>query len=125
MKKLLLYLMAAIYILLGINHFRNQESYMAVMPDFVPAHALMVQLSGVAEIVLGALLLFPRTRSFAAWGIIAMLGVFMLVHVDWALRPHLYPAWPYWLVILRIPIQFVLILWAWWYTRPIPRRAET
>ena len=46
------------------------------MPKFLPAHDLLIYLSGVAEIFLGLGVLFPQTRSLALRGIIVMLLVF-------------------------------------------------
>jgi len=42
------------------------------MPPYIPAHGLMVFLSGLAEVILGVALLFPATRTYAAWGIILL-----------------------------------------------------
>ena len=53
LKTGLKWLMALIYIALGINHFVNPGFYLRIMPDFIPAHEFMVAASGVAEIVLG------------------------------------------------------------------------
>lgn len=113
------WLMGLAYIAAGINHFRIPEFYLNIMPPYIPAHELMVQLSGVAEIVLGLMMFFPATRKLAAWGIIAMLLVFMTVHIHMVMNPHLFPKVPTYLLWLRIPMQFVLILWAYWYTRPM------
>ena len=80
------------------------------MPKFLPVHDLLIYLSGVAEILLGIGVLFPQTRNLALWGIIAMLLVFLLVHVN-----MLFPAnslgISVWIRWLRIPLQFLLIYW--------------
>lgn len=111
--------MGLAYIAAGINHFRDPQFYLNIIPPYIPEHALMVQLSGVAEIVLGVMMFIPRYRKLAAWGIIAMLIVFMTVHIHMVMNPQLFPKVPEYILWLRIPIQFVLILWAYWYTRPI------
>ena len=81
------------------------------MPKFLPAHDLLIYLSGIAEILLGIGILFPQTRNLALWGIIAMLLVFLLVHIN-----MLFPANSLgisaWILWLRLPIQFLLIYWA-------------
>lgn len=112
-----LYIMAGFYVLAGINHFVNPGFYMSIMPKWFPMHQAMVSLSGVVEIVLGLMLIPGMTRSYAAWLVIAMLTVFFIVHFDML--------WVYyktghkllWVAIVRIPIQFVLIWWAWKYTK--------
>ncbi len=120
MKLALKILMALLYIAAGINHFVNPDFYLNIMPPYIPAHGFMVALSGVAEIVLGVALLVPATQSLAAWGIIAMLLAFMPVHVHMLLHAgDLYANVPYAALVIRFPLQALLILWAWWYTRPV------
>ena len=106
-----IYLMGVIYTILGIVHFTNTRFYRPLMPKFLPAHDLLIYLSGVAEILLGIGILFPQTRVLSLWGLIAMLIVFLIVHVN-----MLFPAKGLgispWILWLRIPIQFLLIYWA-------------
>ena len=64
------------------------------MPAYLPAHEAAVIWSGVAEIALGLLLLWPRRQWLAAWGIIAMLIAFLPVHVHMLVNSHLYPETP-------------------------------
>jgi uncharacterized membrane protein len=66
-------LMALFYVLVGINHFRDPGFYLKMMPPYLPWHAQLVLLSGVAEIGLGLALLVPPLRIYAAWGIVALL----------------------------------------------------
>jgi len=113
-----LVLMAVLYIALGINHLVNPGMYEGIMPPYLPAHTFLIYLSGVCEIVLGALLLPRATRAWAAWGIIAMLIAFMPVHIHMLVHAGDYPDVPYWALVVRIPMQGLFILWAWWYTRP-------
>ena len=77
-----LYLMGVIYSILGVVHFTHTGFYRPFMPKFLPAHDLLIYLSGVAEILLGIGVLFPQTRILALWGLIAMLIVFLIVHVN-------------------------------------------
>ncbi len=68
LKTGLLWLMGALYIAAGIYHFVDPAFYVKIMPPYLPWHLELVYLSGVAEILLGALVLIPATRSLAAWG---------------------------------------------------------
>ena len=77
-----LYFMGVLYAVLGILHFTNTGFYRPFMPKFLPAHDLLIYLSGIAEILLGIGVLFTQTRTLALWGIIAMLIVFLIVHVN-------------------------------------------
>ena len=112
-----LYFMALAYILAGANHFRAPEFYMPMMPNYIPRPKLMIYLSGMAEILLGALLLPEATRSLAALGIVAMLVVFFTVHVYMVqMRNSIFKKIPVAIIYLRIPFQFLLIYWAYQYT---------
>ncbi|MFM1921217.1 MAG: hypothetical protein RLZZ303_2851 [Candidatus Hydrogenedentota bacterium] len=123
LKFALLVLMAALYVTAGVLHFVNPGFYLRIMPPWIPWHGFMVAASGVAEIALGAGLLLPATRRWAAWGVVAMLAVFMLVHVHMMLNPGDYPGVAPAMLVLRTLLQFPLMLWAWWYTRPELTRA--
>lgn len=110
--------MAFFYFGAGVNHFISPETYIAFMPPYIPAHLEMIYLSGVAEIAFAVLLLFKKTRSFAAWGIIAMLIVFFAVHIYMLQERHtLFSDVPEWLLWFRIPLQFLFIFWAYNYTK--------
>ena len=106
-----IYLMGVIYTILGIVHFTNTSFYRPLMPKFLPAHDLLIYLSGVAEILLGVGILFSQTRAFALWGLIAMLMVFLIVHINMLLPNNGLGISP-WILWLRITIQFLLIYWA-------------
>ncbi len=115
MANLFLYLQAIIYIVAGVNHFVSPKTYLAIMPPYIPAHEQMVMLSGVAEVLLGIGLLFPATRSMAAWGLVLLLvAVFPAnVYMVTSNRFRQLPAWLRW---ARLPLQGVLIWWAYRYT---------
>ena len=110
-----LYLMAGIYILAGINHFLKPKMYMRIMPRYLPNHKLLVSLSGVFEILLGIGLCFEATKAICIYGIIAMLAVFLLVHFYMLSGEKASAGIPKWILMVRIPLQFVLMYWAWWY----------
>lgn len=116
-KLILLFIMATLYILAGINHFRNPKMYLRIMPDYIPWHLPVVYISGIIEIFLGILLMFPATRIWGAWGIIVLLILVFPANIQMAIdfyarkNPYL------WIALLRLPLQIVLIWWAWWYTK--------
>ena len=122
-KRPLLYVMGPLYVVAGVLHFVAPELYVQIIPPFLPAPLALVYLSGVAEIVVGVGVLVPRTRRYAAWATIAMLiaifpaNVYMatsMVVVDGigGSNPSPLIRWG------RLPLQGVLILWAYWYTDP-------
>jgi uncharacterized membrane protein len=122
----LLWLMGILYIAAGVNHFANPNFYVKIMPPYLPWHLELVYLSGVAEILLGALVLVPRLRSLAAWGIIALLIAVFPANLHMALHPEDYANIPPLVLWLRLPLQGVLIAWAYWYTgQRSPARPES
>jgi uncharacterized membrane protein len=121
----LLYLMALCYIAAGINHFWHPGFYTNLMPSWLPWHLELVYASGVAEIFLGVALFPQATRRWAAWGIILMLIVFLIVHVHMVMNLQLYPTVSLVVLWLRLPLQGVLIAWAWWYTSPASSSARS
>ncbi len=122
MKKPLIYLMAFVYCLAGINHFINPGFYKKIMPEWLPFHYPLIYISGAAEILLGVLLLPKASRKFAGWGLILLLlAVFpanIQMTVDYANQHH--PQ--LWVSIVRLPVQGLLIYWAYLATRPEPHK---
>ena len=124
MKRLLLVLLGVLFVCTGVSHFTATDFFVEIVPPYLPAPLALVWISGVAEIALGVLVLIPATRRLAAWGLIALLLAVFPANIHMALNdihPAHAPAWmgqPTTLALwLRLPLQFVMIAWAWWYTR--------
>ena len=117
-KILTRFVFGAAFVVAGLNHFRNPGFYVGIMPPYLPWPLALVYLSGVAEAVLGALLLFPTCTVMAAWGLIALLIAVFPANVHMAMHPELYPSISPTALLVRLPIQALLIAWAYWYTRP-------
>jgi uncharacterized membrane protein len=108
--------MAIFFIAAGTNHFFNPAFYLAIIPPALPAPRLLNALSGAAEILLGALLLIPGLSRFAAWGLIVLLLVVFPANIYHFTSGGAGMDVPQWLLAARLPIQFVLIAWAYWHT---------
>jgi len=107
--------MAAMYVFAGTMHFIKPKMYLRIMPRYLPYPKLLVFLSGIAEILLGIGLCFPSTKNLAISGIIAMLVVFLIVHYYMLTSKKAGAGIPLWILLLRIPLQFGLMYWAFWY----------
>ena len=116
MEEIGLYIMSILYIAAGINHFVMPKLYLKIMPPYIPFHKPLVVLSGIAEIILGIALLFSLTREWAAWGIIVLLIAIFPANVEQLRTKTARMKLPLWAVIIRLPLQFILIWWAWLYT---------
>jgi len=110
-----LYVMAALYFVAGLNHFRNPRLYIRIIPLYFPNPKLLNIISGAAEIVLGILLCIPKTSSYAALGIIALLIAIFPANLFMYTNPSAGFGLPKWLLLLRLPLQILLIAWAFQY----------
>lgn len=116
-KSVLKYVLALFFVLAGLNHFRVPGFYAKMIPPYLPSPLFLVYLSGVFEIVLGGALLVPRHRRIAAWGLIALLLAVLPANLQMANNPQLFPTYSPAMLWARLPLQAVLIIWAYWYTR--------
>lgn len=109
--------MAGFYFVAGLNHFVQPEFYLQMMPPYLPFPEALNFLSGAAESVLGLLLLFGATRRWAAWGIILLLIAIFPANLYMYQSGGAQFGVSDLALLLRLPMQFVLIWWAWLYTR--------
>ena len=68
-------LMSIFYVRIGVHHFLDPEYFLNIMPPFLPYHLELVYISGFFEILLGLILIFPKYRFYASWGLIILLIV--------------------------------------------------
>ena len=114
-----LYIMALFYVLAGINHFTHPGFYLKIMPPWMPWHNLLVLISGILEILFAIFLLFISTRRIAAWCIIILLVAIFPANIQMMLN-YIHEHNPQlWITVLRLPLQIVLIWWAYGFTKPI------
>ena len=117
-KIVLLYLLVAFFLFMGSMHFIQPEQYFEMMPSWLPAQKLLIILSGIVEIVLAVLLIPIKTRAIAAKLIIAMLIVFFVViHIPESIEYYKTGNEKFVASIIRLPIQFLFIAWAWVFAK--------
>ncbi len=117
MYHILFYGMILLYVSAGINHFINPQFYLKIMPAYIPYHKTSVFLSGTCEIIFALLLCIKSTKRLAAWLIIAMLIIFFTVHIQMIINGWQQTGILFWIPIIRFPLQFLLIWWAFIYTK--------
>ena len=113
----LLYVMAIGYTILGINHFINPGFYEPIMPPYIPAHLMMIYISGIAEILCGVFLLPKATRRIAAWGLVLLLVAIFPANIQMAINDAKRNDPDLWIALVRLPLQLPLIWAAWRYTK--------
>lgn len=114
------WLLTLAMVAIGVMHFVDPAPFVRIMPPWVPWHLAMVYVSGGFEILGGLGLVPERTRSAAGYGLIALYvavfpaNVHMAMH-EISLGAEPVPTWALW---ARLPLQGVLIAWAYWVSRP-------
>ncbi len=111
-----LYIMALLYLSAGLNHFINPRIYLKIIPPYLPNPKLLNQLTGAAEVLLGFFLIFPNTQNYASWGIIVLLIAVFPANLFMLQNQEANFGMPKWILLLRLPLQIVLIWWAFQYT---------
>ena len=77
----------------------------------------LVQLSGVAEFAGGVGVLLPPTRRLSGRGLIALLAAVFPANLYMAREPEHFRKIPRWALYARLPLQPLMMLWAWRATR--------
>lgn len=102
------------FVIIGLVHLRKPDQLTYMIANLMPKARLLVLLSGLAEIALGAGLLFITTRTWAAWGLIVLLIAIFPANINVAVN-KLPPAGGLpaksWYIWSRLLFQPVYILW--------------
>lgn len=109
-------LLGILFILAGILHFLKPEFFEKIMPNYLPWHKPLVLISGFFEIAGGVGLMISSVQTYAAWGLILLLLTVFPANIEMfskAWRKHGFTFYT-WLLLLRLPLQFVLIAWVYW-----------
>ena len=105
--------MSFFYINAGVKHFIEPQWFLYIIPPYLLFIGLeLVYLSGIFEIILGLLLLFPKYRKISAYGIILLLIAVYPANIYLAFNEvpqrqigisSFAASW------VRLPIQFIFI----------------
>jgi len=102
----------------GLNHFLSPRFYEAMVPPSLQdERKRIVLLSGVAELLGGLGVLIPSTRRLSGVGLIALLGAVFPANLYMAREPERFKKVPRWALYARLPLQPLMMLWAWRATR--------
>jgi uncharacterized membrane protein len=101
----------------GIIHLRKPEIYTPIVPRILGHAEFFVFWSGILEIAAGLLLLVPRTRRWGAAITMAILVAVYPANIQMALDgPQPGGGWyagSSLMLWLRLPLQPLLVWWAW------------
>jgi uncharacterized membrane protein len=111
-------LLAALFVGGGLNHFLQPRAYEQMVPPRLQHDARrVVVVSGVAEIAGGLAVLPSRTRRLAGLGLLALLAAVFPANLYMARSPERFRKIPRWALYLRLPLQPMMMWWAWKATR--------
>lgn len=117
LKLISIVIMGLFYIFVGVNHFTDPYWFLQIVPPYLPYKIELVYISGFLEIVLGVMLLIPKTRVYASWGLIMLLiavypaNIYLAQTNGAAMNTTPLIAWG------RLPFQFVFIGLAYWHIK--------
>ncbi len=114
-------LLALFFLIAGCLHFVFPEYYIKVMPPWLPAHLTLVLLSGGFEVAGGIGVLLQPVRRMAGIGLILLSLAVLPANVQMLLNAHAADSAlaSQVLLLLRLPLQLLLIYWIWRATQPI------
>ncbi|TWU07813.1 DoxX family protein [Stieleria varia] len=125
MRLVSLGLLSFLFIAAGVNHFVSPDTYVKIMPAYLPWPLALVYVSGFFEVVGGIGVAVPKFRRAAGWGLIALLVAVFPANVDMVVHADRFPDIPFWALVARLPLQGVLIAWVWWAAvRPAAVQAD-
>ena len=119
LKLITIILMAYFYISVGIKHFTEPEWFLQIYPPFLPFWLAAVYISGFFEVLFGIMLLIPKTRYYAGWGLIALLiavfpaNIYLAYTKGAAMDISAAVAWG------RLPFQALFIGLAYWHSKDV------
>ena len=114
-----IYIMSIAYAYVGVRHFIAPDFFLAIMPNYLTFHLEFVYLSGLAEVILGLMLLSKKTRKTGAIGLIILLILVFPANI------HLVQSELSQSIlgvtknqsIYRLPFQGIFILIAYWHSK--------
>ena len=113
--------MSIFYINVGIKHFTDPYWFLHIIPPFLERVGLeLVYISGFFEILFGLMLIIPKTRKLASYGLILLLIAVYPANLYLAFYEEpqkligisaFAASW------VRLPIQFIFLGLAYWHSK--------
>ena len=119
---LLAFVIGMFLLIAGVTHFANPDFFNDIVPPWLPpSEAFWTYVSGVAEIIVGAMLLRPATRRRGAYAAaVLFIAVYPAnIYMVWDWRDH--SASDQFISYARLPFQFLFI----WLALRIAQRKDS
>ena len=121
LKCISIYVMSILYIYVGINHFIDTKSFLIIIPPYLQTIGLeIIYLSGIFEIILGILLIIPKYRKIASYGIMLLLIAVYPANIYLAFNEepqNLMGISSFMASWVRLPLQFIFLGLAYWHSK--------
>ena len=106
-------ILALFLIFAGIQHFRDPDFFLKVIPPFLSAVGLpIVYISGVIEVVIGLMMLIHKYQVAGTYAFFVLMILFLPLHI-WDVFAEAPFTGSKNAAIIRLTIQFVLIGLLW------------
>jgi uncharacterized membrane protein len=113
-----------LFVFTASGHFIQTEPMAQMLPSWVPQRVALVYLTGVLELAVAVGFFVPKYRPAAGWAAAAMLVLFFPANVYAAI--HHVPlgghAWGPVYLLVRAPLQIVILWWIYWFTIRQPNK---
>ena len=118
-KLITIVIMAYFYINVGIKHFTEPEWFLQIYPPFLPFGLAAVYISGFFEVLFGIMLLIPKTRYYAGWGLIVLLIAVFPANIYLAYTNVAAMDISATVACGRLPFQALFIGLAYWHSKDV------
>jgi uncharacterized membrane protein len=109
------YLLGLTLICTGFLHFKLSKKCESIVPSFIPVHSSMVLLFGIIEMILGLMLITSESQIIAAWGIIILMIIYLIIPLYWLFKQNEKSSYPKWFWLICILFQIGTGTWAYTY----------
>ena len=107
-----------LFIFTGVGHFIETLPMSQMLPPWIPARVLLIYLTGVLEFGIAIGFLFGKFRYSTGWVAAAVLVLFFPGNIYAAINhiPMGGHAWGPVYLLIRAPLQAIIVLWVYWFT---------
>jgi uncharacterized membrane protein len=118
--------LGTLFLFTGTGHFVQTEPMTQMMPPWVSERELRVHLTGILEFAVALGFFLPWPRRLAGWAAAIMLMLFFPANIYAAINyaPMGGHAWGPLYLLIRAPLQIIILLWVYWFTIRRPDSAR-
>jgi uncharacterized membrane protein len=113
-----------LFIFTGVGHFAQTAGMVQMLPSWVPEHQFLVYASGILEFAIAIGFFIPALRRNTGFLAVVVLVLFFPLNIYAALTyvPMGGHAWGPVYLLIRAPLQAVIVIWVYWHAIRRPAR---